>query len=155
LDPGVYCGWFNFNAGPKITLNPGTYVIKGGGWNVNGGQWTGTGVTFYFADDSKIQFNSAVKASLTAPTSGQYANILIAEKSGLAGGQFIFDDNRGFDMTGVIYLPSKEVVFNAGATTRSRKMMLISNTIILNSVNWTLEPLTGGGSGQKVVTLTK
>jgi Flp pilus assembly protein TadG len=64
LSPGVYCGGFNFNGAPNVTLLPGVYVIEGGGWNVNGGTWTGSGVTFYFADSSRIQFNSTTLADL-------------------------------------------------------------------------------------------
>jgi hypothetical protein len=50
LNPGVDCGWFNFNAAANVTLNPGVYVIRNGGWNVSGGDWQGDGITFYYAD---------------------------------------------------------------------------------------------------------
>lgn len=59
LTPGVYCGWINFNSGTNVNLAPGLYVIKNGGWNVNGGTWTGNGVTFYFADTSKFSSTAA------------------------------------------------------------------------------------------------
>ncbi len=36
---------------------------------MNGGLWTGNGVTFYFADTSKIQFNSGMEQRLKAPSS--------------------------------------------------------------------------------------
>lgn len=147
INPGVYCGWQNFNSGTNVTLNPGLYVIKSGGWNVNGGQWTGNGVTFYYADTSKIQFNSAVKATLKAPTTGTYKDILMAEAAGLSATQFIFDDNLGFDMTGILYLPSREVVFNSGTTTRSHKMTAVMRKVIFNSTRWNLTPYNGGGSG--------
>jgi hypothetical protein len=146
LDPGVYCGWHNFNSGSNVILKPGTYVIKSGGWNVNGGTWTGTGITFYYADTSKIQFNSAVKADLKAPTNGIYKNILMAETEGLSASQFIFDDNLGFAMTGVLHLPSREVVFNSGTTTRSYQMTAIMRKAIFNGTRWTITPA-GGSSG--------
>jgi Flp pilus assembly protein TadG len=153
LSPGVYCGWMNFNAGTNVTLQPGTYVIKSGGWNVNGGNWSGSGVTFYFADTSKIQFNSAVAASLSAPTSGTYKDILMAEASGLSASQFVFDDSRGFDMKGVVYLPSRDVTFNSGTTTRAHNMTAIMRSVILNSTLWTMTPWlkdnpTSSGSSQ-------
>lgn len=156
LNPGVYCGWTNFNNGPTVNLNPGVYVIKNGGWNVNGGRWTGSGVTFYFADQSKIQFNSAVAASITAPTVGTYANIVMYEKSGLARSQFVFDDSRGMNLTGLIYLPSRDVTFNHGSGLTAKEMTLVVNTLILDGTNWDLEPSANeiaGGSSDKYVRL--
>ena len=68
--PGVYCGWMNLNSSVTLNFQPGVYVIKGGGVNVNGGTWNGTGVTFYFPDSSYIQFNGTVKLNISAPTTG-------------------------------------------------------------------------------------
>jgi len=147
LSQGVYCGWHNFNSGSNVTLAPGTYIIKNGGWNVNGGNWTGTGVTFYFADTSKIQFNSAVKATLKAPTSGTYKGFLFAEKEGLSDSQFIINDNLGFAMEGNVYLPSRELVFNSNSSLRTNKMTVVSRTMIFNNVKWKLEPYEQGKSG--------
>lgn len=156
INPGVYCGWHNFNSGSNVTLKPGTYVIKDGGWNVNGGTWTGAGVTFYYADTSKIQFNSAVKATLSAPTTGAYKDILMAEKEGLSGSQFIFNDNLGFEMTGVLYLPSREVVFNSNSTARSYKMTAVMRKVIFNQTKWTITSYyAGSGSGTVSARLLK
>lgn len=158
LSPGVYCGWFNFNNSPNVTFNPGVYVIQGGGWNVNGGTWTGAGVTFYFADTSKIQFNSGVAATLTPPSSGAYANILMYEKAGLSQSPFVFNDSKSFQMKGLIYLPSRDVTFNSGSQLVSKEMTVVVNTLILNQTNWKLapaEPRIGGGSGSKSARLTR
>lgn len=150
LNPGVFCGWHNFNSGSNVKLNPGTYIIKDGGWNVNGGDWSGNGVTFYFADTSKVQFNSAVKATLKAPKTGVYAGALFVEKEGLPDSQFVLDDNRGFEMEGAIYLPSREVVFNSGTAVHSQKITAVMRTVIFNGVHWKVEPAGGGGSDQTV-----
>jgi Putative Flp pilus-assembly TadE/G-like len=158
LNPGVYCGWHNFNNSPTVDLNPGTYIIKSGGWNVNGGTWKGDGVTFYYADTSKIQFNSAVKADLKAPKSGDYADFLFAEKAGLSNSQFVLDDNKGFDMTGIMYLPSRDVIFNSGTKVTTQKMTAVMNTVIFNGVNWNLVHYENGqtiAAGEKIVRLTK
>lgn len=157
LSPGVYCGWFNFNNAPNVTFKPGLYVIKSGGWNVNGGTWTGSGVTFYYADTSKIQFNSAVAAELKAPTSGTYANIVMYEAPNLATSQFIFNDAKAMDMRGLVYLPSRDVTFNSGSQMTSRSFTLVVNTLILNQTRWDLKPAElsiAGGSGTTSVRLT-
>lgn len=157
LSPGVYCGWFNFNNAPNVTFNPGLYVIQGGGWNVSGGNWTGSGVTFYFADTSKIQFNSAVATVLSPPTSGTYANILMYEKQGLAISPFVLDDSRNMKLAGLVYLPSRDVTFNSGSQLTSKSISLVINTLILNNTNWKLtpsDPRIASGSGTKTARLT-
>lgn len=147
LSPGTYCGWFNFNSAPTVKFNPGTYVIKNGGWNVNGGTWTGDGVTFYFADTSKIQFNAGVKTTLTAPTSGTYKDLLFGEAPGLSQSQFVFDTSAGHNLKGIMHLPSRQVTFNAGADVTSDQLILVFDTLILNSMTWTFAPFGGGSSG--------
>lgn len=151
LTPGVYCGWVNFNNAPNVTFAPGVYIIKNGGWNVNAGNWSGDRVTFYFADTSKIQFNSAVAARLTAPTSGPYENVIITEKPGLAASHFVLDDSRGFDVRGLIYLPSRDTIFNSASGLQAKDFTIVVNTLILNQTNWNLESTTteiaGGGDG--------
>jgi len=140
MSPGVYCGWHNFNnGGANVTFEPGLYVIRNGGWNVNGGNWSGTGVTFYYADSSKIQFNSGVEASFTAPTSGPYAGDFMTEAPNLPNSQFILNHNRGFEFEGVMYLPSRGVIFNSGSSLRSYKMNLVANSFIINSTRLGLE----------------
>ena len=147
MSPGVYCGWFNFNnSSANVTFQPGVYVIKGGGWNVNGGTWTGNGVTFYFADTSKIQFNSGISANLSAPSSGTYKNLLMYEASGLAKSQFVLNDSVANKLTGVIWLPSRELTMNAKSGVQSDALTLVVWRLILNNTTWTLTSLGGGGS---------
>ena len=131
LAPGVYCGWHNFNnSNANVTFEPGLYILRNGGWNVNGGTWDGEDVTFYFNDNgSAIQFNSGVSATMSAPSTGDYAGIFITEREGLNLRNFILNDTRGFDFEGDIYLPSKNITMNGGATVRARRMKIIANTI--------------------------
>ncbi|BBE73650.1 Tad domain-containing protein [Oharaeibacter diazotrophicus] len=145
LTPGVYCGWYNFNGAPTVSFAPGVYVIKGGGMNVNGGTWTGSGVTFYFDDSSVIQFNSAVKATLKAPTTGTYAGILFYEKAGLGQSNFVFDDSLGHDLDGLMWLPSRNVTFNSGSQVAADKLTMVFNTLILNSMTWAIDLSTTKG----------
>jgi len=145
LSPGVYCGNFNFNGSGTLTFKPGLYVLKGSNWNLNSG-WkvSGTGVTFYFADSSSyIQLNSGVTVNLSAPTSGAYANILIYEPPGLSNSAFTI--NAGADQTinGLIYLPSRQLTFNAGSNLTSDAMTMVVRQLILNSNSpgtWRLAP---------------
>lgn len=155
LSPGVYCGGFNFNGAPTVKLSPGVYVIKGGGWTVDGGTWSGAGVTFYFADTSNIQFNSGMSMTLSAPTSGTYAGILFYEADGLTLSSFVFDDSVSESLSGLIYLPSRQLTFNSTSNMSSQQLTLVADTAIFNTANWTLTPsttwsITNGGGGTMV-----
>lgn len=150
LSPGVYCGWFNFNnSNSNVTFAPGLYVLKNGGWNVNGGRWSGDGITFYYADNSKIQFNSGVSASFTAPVSGDYSGVFMTETANPFGGRssFILNDSRGFEFEGVMYLPNRRVTFNSGSSFRSYTMDLVADTFIINAANLELESSNKSVSG--------
>lgn len=148
LTPGTYCGWHNFNnSSATVNFAPGVYVIKNGGWNVNGGTWTGTGVTFYYADTSKIQFNSGISANLSAPSSGTYKDILMYEASGLAKTQFILNDSVANKLTGLIWLPSREFTLNAKSGIQSDALTLVVWRLILNNTTWNLTPLGGSNAG--------
>ena len=143
FQPGVYCGGLNFNGAVNAVFEPGLYVIRGGDWNVNGGTWTGDGVTFYFEDSSRIQFNSGVRAELTAPTSGEYKNILFFEKPGLSRSAFLFNDTPGNTLDGVMYLPSRDMIYNSGSNARGDRLAMVFNTLTLNQTTWRLGPVTG------------
>ncbi len=140
LSPGVYCGWFNFNSAPSVTLQPGVYVIENGGWNVDGGSWTGSGVTFYFADTSKLQFNSGMSMTISAPATGTYSGILFYEPDGLSESQFVFDDSVSESLSGLIYLPSRDVTFNSTSNETTPNITVIANTAIFYTLNWSLSP---------------
>ena len=144
MQPGVYCGWFNFNnSASVVTFAPGVYVIKGGGWNVNGGTWSGSGVTFYYADTSKIQFNSGISADLSAPTSGTYKDILMYEASGLSKTQFVLNDSVSNKLRGLIWLPSRQLTLNAKSGVQSDSLTLVVWQLILNNTTWNLTQLSG------------
>jgi len=140
MNPGTYNGTINFNNNPNVTFNPGVYVIEGGGWNVNGGSWTGSGVTFYFADSSKIQFNSGMSMTLSAPTTGTYAGILFYELDGLSLSPLVFDDSVSESLSGLIYLPSRNITFNSTSNVSSPTVTVVANTAIFDAVNWSLSP---------------
>ncbi|MDJ0613256.1 MAG: pilus assembly protein [Rhizobiaceae bacterium] len=141
LSPGVYCGSVNFNSGvTNITLAPGHYVIRDGSWNVNGSKMIGEGVTFYYADSSLIQFNSNVDVELSPPTSGPYKDILFHEKEGLPESYLSLNDSINFELSGVLYLPSRRVQYNSGSQHVARNLTMVFSTLTLNDTNWDLSP---------------
>ncbi|CCE01436.1 pilus assembly protein TadG-related protein [Bradyrhizobium sp. STM 3809] len=141
LSPGVYCGSTNFNGSGTLTLNPGLYIIKGtmtfnSGWTV-----TGNGVTFYLVDqNATLTFNGNVNATLSAPTTGTYANILMYEPTGLSTTNLPINGTSGSSFTGLMYLPSRNVTINSVSNVSSNSVTMVFNTLILNATNWTIAP---------------
>ncbi len=159
LNPGTYCGWTNFNGSGTLTLNPGLYIIKDGGMTFNSG-WTvrGQGVTFYLVNqNATITFNGNVNASLSAPTTGTYANILMFEPHGLANTNLPINGTSGSSFQGLMYLPSRDVIINSVSNVTSEKVTMVFSSLILNALNWNFESAdreisTGsGGPGVRLV----
>lgn len=145
LTPGTYCGNHSFE-NADVTFLSGLYVIRDGGWTVNGGDWEGDELTFYFADQSIIQFNSAVRAELTAPNHGPYADVIFTEAPSLTERDLVFNDNLGFDIEGIVYLPTKHIFYNAGAHLDARRFEIVASTFIVNQATLNLVPKNSVGA---------
>jgi hypothetical protein len=109
-------------------------MIFNSGWTV-----TGTGVTFYLANsNSTITFNGNVNATLSAPTSGTYANILMFEPTGLSNTNLPINGSSGDSFTGLLYLPSRDVTINSVSNVNTNNVTMVFSTLILNATNWTI-----------------
>jgi Flp pilus assembly protein TadG len=136
LGPGMYQN-INFNGSPTINLSPGLYVIKGTVIVNSGAKMKGEGVTFYFADaNSKIQFNGNVTLTVSAPTSGDYANILFFEPALTQKSQYVVNGTAGSTINGLMYLPSRNVTINSVSNVTANAVTMVFDTLILNSTDW-------------------
>jgi Putative Flp pilus-assembly TadE/G-like len=135
LSPGVYCGGISVKNG-TASLTPGTYILKGGGLSTQdtNSHITGTGVTLYNTYDpasgnpainTYVPFNivAGSTATLTAPTSGTYAGVLIMEDRSITttscGGSLCSDNFGGGSTsgyTGIIYGPKSLMNFYGNAS---------------------------------------
>ena len=144
MEPGVYCGWTNFNANRGVILKPGIYVIRDGGWNVNSGvKFIGRGVTFYFHDSSIIQFNANVKVLLQAPKSGPWKGVLMYERHNLEPSNLSINGDGKLPtiLEGLIYLPSRNAMFNSDNVKGPNRAGMVFNTLIMNETFWVIKPL--------------
>jgi hypothetical protein len=120
----------------KLTMNPGTYIIEGGGLTVTGNaSVTGTDVFIYNAGSNYpnsggnfggITLSGDGTFSLSAPTSGPYAGILIFQ-SRQNTRAFSFSGNAASGMAGAIYAPSALVSLSGNAQ--------IQNSLIVDQLN--------------------
>ena len=111
LQPGRYCGGLSLNG--TVNLKPGTYIIDGGTLKTNGNaNITGTGVTFYLANNAQISINGNSNMNLTPPTSGTYSGMLFfGSRSNSASTSITINGSSTSSMTGAIYFPNQTVSY--------------------------------------------
>ncbi len=82
LEPGTYCGGLQITKNAVVTLRSGIYIMKDGPLIVDkDATMMGTDVGFYFTGNtSGLVFDKKTTISLTAPTSGTMAGLLMMEE---------------------------------------------------------------------------
>ena len=144
LYPGVYCGLTIHGQGgagcpTNVTLQPGTYVIYGGGLTMNGGCINGTGVTFYNTGTTSgtnkyqpVSINGNVQGALYAPTSGPMRAMLFFQDRAFSGSQAnVVNGSTGLTLQGTLYFPTAPLTFAGGQapTGAAAYSILIADTI--------------------------
>jgi PKD repeat protein len=122
LEPGVY-DEIRAHGNCQLTLNPGDYVIKGGGLHVKGSaSLSGAEVMIYNAGANfpaeggatgKIHVGWFADVNLTAPTSGPYTGVLLFQARDNA--RRITFSNANLELGGTIYAPAAQLVLNGSA----------------------------------------
>ena len=119
LYPGVYCGGIDIaNGGATAFLNPGNYIIRGGGISVaTGGNIIGSGITIFLSTGSQpytgMNITNSCDAQLSAPTSGAYEGILFFQDP-LAPVPYTNTFSCNGTQTGTFYFPTQTVYFANG-----------------------------------------
>jgi hypothetical protein len=121
LQPGVYQGGVRITGLSTVLMQPGVYIMQGGGFTVDGGATVvGLGVMIYNTTSTTyapgaISITALAKVVLAAPTSGAYQGINIFQDRSLAQPISL----TGFGLaaiTGVIYAPQAPVNLTGSAT---------------------------------------
>lgn len=136
LSPGVYCGGITITASGSVTLtfNPGTYILTGstglvitGSGNVTGG---GSNVMFYNDGTGSIDITtSATDFTLSAPTTGEYAGILIFQNPSDKATATITASGATEALTGALYFPDANLIITLSSTCTAAYSFLIAQTI--------------------------
>ncbi len=154
VNPGVYCGGMQLGNGARVTFNAGTYIIKGGGLNINGGVTaTGTGITFYNTGAagytySPIVIGNGAVVTFSAPTTGGYAGILFfQDRSIVSAAMNQFVGGTTMNLTGSMYFPTTPVTFSNGNSTASPYSIIVAKNVVFSGgvkVNNDYSSLPGG-----------
>jgi Flp pilus assembly protein TadG len=148
LSPGRYCGGLGVSGTGNVTLSPGTYymdVATGlvGGFGLSvllGGKLTGTGVTIVLTSSALVNLPGLSllgTVNLTAPSSGQYAGLVLFEDRPallgvLPGPNLAFALSPAVNLVGTIYAPHSVVSYavNGGTTHTGQCTRLIADTLV-------------------------
>jgi hypothetical protein len=140
INPGTYTQIKVSGTGTVLTMNPGIYIIAGGGFSVsNSAQVQGLGVTIYNAGSNilpnsgtatfgAISLGSSGAIGLSAPTTGPYAGILIFQSRDNTQTMSL-GASSVTGLSGTIYAPSALLSLSGGA---SLKIPAIVNLLTLS-----------------------
>ncbi len=148
LSPGCYSGnnQFRFNTNGAVTLlEPGTYYLNNVDFNAMTGTVRGTGVTIILTGTTpgQLSLNGNATIQLSAPTTGDFANLLLTQSSNATwvNNTNIINGSATSSFDGVIYIPNQQVTFSgsSGAMTRcamvvARRVEFAGNTNLQNTV---------------------
>lgn len=160
ISEGVYCNGISISGGSSLHLNPGTYVLNGGGLSISGNSTlTGTGVTFYNTAGpgysyGQISLSGGATVQLRAPVSGPLTGILFFQDRSIQSGaasSITGGANSYFD--GALYFPTTSLTYAGGTSTDytiivARRLTFSGGTVL----NSDYSSLVGGspvkGTGQ-------
>ena len=172
LSPGVYCGGINIKNN-NYTLNPGTYILVGGGLTTqdSNSNIAGSGVMFYNtfgATDKGLQAYSPINIAATstvdlvAPTTGTYTGILFFDdRSAPTDTKCTYCDNYGGGSSavyqGTIYNRNNGITMEGNSSVSSQYTILIADTISMTGTTGFNDNYTSlaGGSPIKQVSLVE
>lgn len=140
LNPGVYCNGIRLKNDARANLNPGEYIILGGGITLESNAWiVGTDVFFYLTGSSTypykpLDFQSSAQVRLKAPTTGPYAGILFFQDRTMAS----YHENRlassvNSFIEGAVYLPTQVLVLESSTTLDAAYTIIVARNIRMQS----------------------
>lgn len=147
LTPGVFCGGIRVEKDSDVTLQPGVYIIKDGPIVLDkNARLRGTQVGLYFTGEkSGITISKETSLSLTAPTSGPMAGLLMFQDRSIKRDDVKFEisSDDASVLLGTIYLPRGHLLLGGDkpVAQKSAYTIIVANkiqasagpTLVLNS----------------------
>lgn len=153
LNPGVYCGGISITGQANLTLNPGTYILNGGGFTStsNNTVMNGQGVFFYNTSNGytfgPISLAGGTQITLTAPTAGTYKGILFYQDRNInSSATNTIAGGANPTMTGSVYMPTADVSF-VGNSATSQTLAFIVRTLTVTGTSYLKKDPTGDLTG--------
>lgn len=130
LQPGIYCEqkWSG-----EISLEPGSYVLRGGSINLGGnGILIGEGVTIFLVEGAHINIGANEIVQLSPPAEGPYAGITLYQPKDNTQAVSLLGTS-GSEISGFIYAPGAQVFYagNSVSTASPSCLRIVGKTIEL------------------------
>jgi Flp pilus assembly protein TadG len=162
LSPGVYCGGIKLTGG-TTTMNPGTYILNGGGLEIEGANTvvSGSGVFFYNTSNGytagPLLMSGQPTVNLTSQTSGTYQGILFMQDHSVCpSSSNAINGNTNIKYNGTIYMHCTQTggsyvaqnILYTGESSTGYYSALVVDTIQINGMsNLVLDPTGGQNTG--------
>jgi Putative Flp pilus-assembly TadE/G-like len=150
--PGVYCGGITVGGAATLTLNPGTYIMNGGGFNIgNSGTVNATGGVFIYNTATSghtagsVSIQGSATVNLVAPNSGPYQGIAFFQDRSLQNAATIANSGSG-NITGTYYFPDAPFSFT-GNTQSAVTAAFIASTVTVSGSSSLTNDTTGKLTG--------
>lgn len=115
IQPGVICGDLDLQTGAEVVLAPGVHVITGDLTMGAGASLIAEDVTLVFVGEtSRMDIGSQAQARFVASTEGPWEGIAVAVKPQSDEQTSSIQGGGGFDLTGVLYMPSQQLHLTGG-----------------------------------------
>ena len=142
--PGTFCNGLNISGASNITLSPGEYIFPDEEFTVmDTAAINGDGVGFYFSGNKgRLVFSHNTTISLSAPTTGDMAGLLVAQDPAAAPQQkYVISSNNAHTLIGTIYLPTGDLYIDAQqpvAAASAYTAIIVDELELTSSVNLVL-----------------
>jgi Putative Flp pilus-assembly TadE/G-like len=137
LDPGVYCGGITVGSNSTAILNPGLYILNGGGLTVgSNADIQGTGVTFYNTGGKSykgISVQGGNNTFLSAPTSGPFEAILFFNDRTVTGVTNSITGGSTAKFEGTLYFPTVPLSFGGGSSSTAYTLIIADTLKVAGS----------------------
>jgi len=140
IQPGLYNGGLSLNGWSKVTMEPGVYYMKGGGFSVaNGVRLAGKGVMIYIDNGGgKFNFQGGGVIDLSAPESGPHTGIVMWQDRNSSQPISIANGSET-TIKGTVYAAGAAMTIAGGAGISQYGSQIIARTLDIsnNAKIWT------------------
>ena len=135
FQPGVYVGGLHIVANGAAELEPGIYIMQGGGFEMSGnGDVLARGVMIYVMSGSGsggIKITGNGDADMTPPASGPYRGISLFQQRSYSEPVHL-SGNGDLRVTGTVYAPAAEVNLTGNGSSDVYGGAIIANSVELS-----------------------
>ena len=160
--PGQYNGGIKITGG-NVTIPSGTYILNGGGLEIEGANTTVTGTNVFFYNTANgytagpLLMSGQPTVTLTSPGSGTYQGILFMQDHSVCPStQHAINGNTNIKFNGTIYLHctqsggsyvAQNILYTGESTTGFYSALVVDTMQINGMSNLVLDPTGGSNTG--------